>query len=211
LVLVTPDADRTMNTFLGITGSLSEQELVTELIQDSEYVYLEGYLVTSPTGKAAAIKARKIAEGAGVKTSFSLSDPNMASFFKDGLLEIIGDGLDFIFANETEATTMAGSEDLNSAIAYLKTLSKGFAITRGAEGSLIFDGENLLTIPTTPVKAIDTVGAGDMYAGAFLYGITQGMSYERAGKLASISAARIVTCFGARLETAELQALVNQI
>lgn len=211
LVLVTPDADRTMNTFLGITGSLSEQELVTELIQDSEYVYLEGYLVTSPTGKAAAIKARKIAEGAGVKTSFSLSDPNMASFFKDGLLEIIGDGLDFIFANETEATTMAGSDDLNSAIAYLKTLSKGFAITRGAEGSLIFDGENLLTIPTTPVKAIDTVGAGDMYAGAFLYGITQGMSYERAGKLASISAARIVTCFGARLETAELQALVNQI
>ena len=200
-----------MNTFLGITGSLSEQELVTELIQDSEYVYLEGYLVTSPTGKAAAIKARKIAEGAGVKTSFSLSDPNMASFFKDGLLEIIGDGLDFIFANETEATTMAGNEDLNSAIAYLKTLSKGFAITRGAEGSLIFDGENLLTIPTTPVKAIDTVGAGDMYAGAFLYGITQGMSYERAGKLASISAARIVTYFGARLETAELQALVNQI
>lgn len=211
LVLVTPDADRTMNTFLGITGNLSEQELVPEAIQSSEYVYLEGYLVTSPTGKAAAIKARDIAQAAGVKTSFSLSDPNMAKFFKESLLEIIGNGLDFIFANESEATTLAGSEDLNAAIAYLKTLSKGFAITRGAEGSVIFDGENLLEIPTTPVHAIDTVGAGDMYAGAFLYGITHGMSYERAGKLASISAAKIVTAYGPRLETAELQALLSQV
>lgn len=211
LVLVTPDADRTMNTFLGITGNLSEQELVPELIENSEYLYLEGYLVTSPTGKAAAIKAKEIAEKSGVKTSFSLSDPNMANFFKDGLLEIIGNGLDFIFANEAEATTLAGSSDLHTAIAYLKTLSKGFAITKGAEGSVIFDGESLLEIPTIPVQAIDTVGAGDMYAGAFLYGMTHGMSYQQAGKLASISAAKIVTSFGPRLETAELKALINHI
>ncbi|MGL5034220.1 MAG: adenosine kinase [Microcystaceae cyanobacterium] len=211
LVLITPDADRTMNTFLGITGSFSEKELVPTAIQDSEYVYLEGYLVTSETGKAAAIKAREIAEGAGGKTSFSISDPNMAKFFKDGLLEMIGKGIDFLFANEAEALEMANTQNLETAIAYCKTLAKGFAITQGAKGSLIFDGENLLEIPTTPVHAIDTVGAGDMYAGAFLYGLTQGLGYEKAGKLASLSAAKIVTCYGPRLQTEELQSLLNQI
>jgi hypothetical protein len=92
-----------------------------------------------------------------------------------------------------------------------QTLAKGFAITRGSQGSVVFDGEKLLEIPTTPVQAIDTVGAGDMYAGAFLYALTHGLGYEKAGKLASITAAKIVTCYGPRLETAELQALLGQI
>ena len=211
LVLITPDADRTMNTFLGITANLSDKELVPEAIQDAEYVYLEGYLVTSETGKAAAIKAKSLAEAAGVKTSFSLSDPNMARFFKAGLLEMIGSGVDFLFANEAEAMTLADTENLTEAIAYFQTLSKGFAITQGAKGSLIFDGKNLLEIPTTPVQAIDTVGAGDMYAGAFLYGLTQGFSYEKAGKLASLCAAKIVTCYGPRLSTEALQTLLQQV
>jgi sugar/nucleoside kinase (ribokinase family) len=211
LVLITPDADRTMNTFLGITGGFSEKELVPEAIQDSEYLYMEGYLVTSPTGKAAVIQAREIAEANGVKTSLSLSDPNMTNYFKDGLLEMIGNGVDFLFANEAEAGTMAGSEDFKTTLDYCQTLAKGFAITRGAKGSVVFDGEKLLEIPTTPVQAIDTVGAGDMYAGAFLYALTHGLSYEKAGKLASITAAKIVTCYGPRLETAELQALLGKI
>lgn len=211
LVLITPDADRTMNTFLGITANLSEKELVPGAIQNSEYLYLEGYLVTSETGKAAAIKAKAIAEASGVKTSFSLSDPNMAKFFRTGLLEMIGTGVNFLFANEAEATTLAETEDLATAIAYFKTLAKGFAITQGAKGSVIFDGENLFEIPTTPVHAIDTVGAGDMYAGAFLYGLTQGFSYEKAGKLASLCAAKIVTCYGPRLTTEDLQTLLKQV
>lgn len=205
LVMVTPDADRTMNTFLGITGTLSASELVPDALVDSEYLYLEGYLVTSPTGKNAAIKAKEIATQAGVKTSLSLSDPNMASFFKDGLLEMIGDGLDLIFANETEAMKLANTHELDEAIAYLKTLAKRFAITRGANGSIIFDGENLLEIAPVPVQAVDTVGAGDMYAGAFLYGITHGMSYTQAGNLASLAASRIVSRFGARLASEEMQ------
>ncbi len=209
LVLVTPDADRTMNTFLGISAEFSTQELSLEAIADSEYLYMEGYLVTSPTGKEAAIKAREIAKGTGVKTSFSLSDYNMVKFFKDGLLDIIGPGLDFIFANESEALGLAETEDFQVAMDKLKTLSKGFAITRGPKGSVIFDGEKLIEVAAPQVKAIDTVGAGDMYAGAFLYGITHGMNYEEAGKLASKSASQIVTSYGPRLKTEELKALLG--
>lgn len=211
LVFVTPDADRTMNTFLGITGEISERELVPSAIANADYLYLEGYLVTSPTAKAAAIKGREIAQSAGVKTALSLSDPNMAIFFREGLLEMIGTGLDFVFANESEALTISGSEEIESAITYFKTIAKGFAITRGASGSLIYDGENLLEIDPHPVQAIDTVGAGDMYAGAFLYGITHGMGYKGAGNLASLAAARVVSTFGARLQTEEIQSLRDSI
>ena len=209
LVMVTPDADRTMNTFLGISGSLSETELVPGAIADSEYLYMEGYLVTSPTAKTAAIKAREIAQESGVKTTFSLSDPNMVSFFKEGLLEIIGEQIEFIFANESEALKMADTEDFSEAVNYLKSLSQGFAITRGSQGSVVFDGQELIEITPYPVEAVDTVGAGDMYAGAFLYGVTHGMSYAQAGDLASRASSRIVTSYGPRLETETLKELLN--
>ena len=209
LVFVTPDADRSMNTYLGISGSFSQDELVPDAIAESGYLYMEGYLVSSPTGKAAAIRAREIAEAAGVKTTLTLSDPNMVEFFKEGLLEMLGSGVDFLFANETEALKMAQTEDLATAIDYCKTIAKGFSITRGAEGSVIFDGERLIDIDPVAVKAIDTVGAGDMYAGAFLYGISHGMSFAEAGNLASRASARIVTQYGPRLRTEDTQSLLS--
>ncbi len=211
LVFITPDADRTMNTFLGISGSLSVNELDTEALKDSEYLYIEGYLVTSPSAREATVKAKAIAEAAGVKTCLSLSDPNMPKFFKDGLKEMIGDGVDLLFANEAEAMTMADTDNFDQAIAYCKTIAKQFAITRGADGSVIFDGQTLLTIPTDKVKPIDTVGAGDMYAGGFLYGITHGMGYEKAGQLASKAAAKIVTAYGPRLDTPVLQGVLSSL
>jgi sugar/nucleoside kinase (ribokinase family) len=211
LVMVTPDADRTMNTFLGITANFSEAELVPEALIESEYLYIEGYLVSSPSAKAAAIKAREIAASAGVKTALSLSDPNMVEFFQEGLLKIIGSGLDFIFSNEAEALKMAQTNELTQAITHFKTFAQSFAITRGAKGSLIYDGQDILEIDVLPVQAIDTVGAGDMYAGAFLYGLTHQMSYAEAGNLASLAASRIVTRFGPRLETQELKSLVTSL
>ncbi|MEO0946723.1 MAG: adenosine kinase [Cyanobacteria bacterium J06641_5] len=211
LVLVTPDADRTMNTYLGITSSFGPSELDTEAIKSSEYLYIEGYLVTGEDSKAAAVQARQLAQANGAQVALSLSDLNMAKFFKPGFLEIIAEGIDFIFANESEALTMAETEDLGTAIAYLKTLARGFAITLGAKGSLIFDGQSLIEIAPVPVKAVDTVGAGDMYAGAFLYGITHAMSYERSGNLASLAAARLVTNLGARLETSVAQSLLQEV
>ena len=211
LVFVTPDADRTMNTFLGISGDFSDAELIPEAIENAEYTYIEGYLVSGESSKQAAIKAREMAQAAGKKVAFTLADFNMVKFFKPGLLEIIGSGVDFLFANESEALLMADTEDFDTAVDYLKTIAKGFAVTRGAAGSVVFDGEQLISIEPFPVKAIDTVGAGDMYAGAFLYGITNGMSYEESGRLASLASSTIVTTLGARMKTNEVQALLNQL
>ncbi|MEO1691498.1 MAG: adenosine kinase, partial [Cyanobacteria bacterium J06631_6] len=211
LVFVTPDADRTMNTFLGISGEFSDAELVPEAIKSSEYTYIEGYLVSGESSKQAAIKARETAQAAGNKVAFTLADFNMVKFFKSGLLEIIGSGVDFLFANESEALLMADTEDFDKAIDYLKTLAKGFAVTRGAKGSIIFDGEKLIEIKPFPVQAIDTVGAGDMYAGAFLYGLTNGMNYEQAGRLASLASSQIVTTLGARMKTPEVKTLLDKL
>jgi sugar/nucleoside kinase (ribokinase family) len=211
LVFVTPDADRTMNTFLGISSSLSDIELVPEAIANSTYTYIEGYLVTGETSKQAAIRAREIAVSAGQKVALTLSDQNMAKFFKPGLLEMLGTGVDLLFANESEAFEMAGTQDLTSAIEFLKTIAKSFALTLGAKGSLIFDGHTLIEIAPFPVNAIDTVGAGDMYAGGLLYGLTNGLDWATAGRLGSLASAKLVTIPGARMATADLQALLQEV
>jgi sugar/nucleoside kinase (ribokinase family) len=124
---------------------------------------------------------------------------------------MIGSGVDFLFANESEAFEMANTQNLDDAIAYLKTLAKGFAITLGPKGSLIFDGEKLVEIEPYPVKAIDTVGAGDMYAGAVLYGITNGLDWPTAGRLGSLASAKLVTTLGARMATANVRSLLTEL
>jgi sugar/nucleoside kinase (ribokinase family) len=211
LVFVTPDADRTMTTFLGISSSFSDVELMPEAIAESAYTYVEGYLVTGEHSKQAAIKAREIAAAAGQKVALTLSDLNMAKFFKQGLLEMIGPGVDFLFANESEAFEIANTQTLDDAISYLKTIAKSFAITLGPKGSLIFDGETLIEIEPYPVKAIDTVGAGDMYAGAVLYGITNGLDWMTAGRLGSLASARLVTTLGARMQTTDVCSLLSEL
>ena len=203
VVLVTPDGDRTMCTFLGVSGNLSTNELVEEALRDSDWFYTEGYLVTSPAARVASIRAREIAAAARVRTALSLSDPNMVTFFKDGLLEMIGPGVDLIFANEAEAMGMAGTDDLQTAVDYLKTISREFAITRGAKGALVWDGRGLIEIAGNQVEVVDTVGAGDLFAGAFLFGLTHGWDHRRAGDLASAASARLVTTLGPRLPREE--------
>ena len=135
----------------------------------------------------------------------------MVKFFKPGLLDMIGDGVDMLFANESEALLMADTEDLAVAIKYVKTLAKTFAITRGPQGSIIFDGEQVLEIAPHPVEAIDTVGAGDMYAGAVLYGITHGLSWTQAGTLGSMASAKLVTAYGARMGTDALKGVLQTV
>lgn len=211
VVLVTPDADRSMVTHLGITGDISIRELVPDAIRDSEFLYVEGYLCTSPSGRTAACEAKRIAESAGRRTALSLSDPNMVNHFKDGLLEMIGDGVDMLFANETEALDMAGTDDLDQAFDYLKTLAKEFAVTRGHKGALVYAGGNVLEIAPNPVRAVDTVGAGDMFAGAFLYGITQGWDHKRSGDLASAASAKLVTSLGPRISRQEAQGILRSV
>jgi len=209
VVLVTPDSDRTLCTFLGISGGLSTKELVEDALRDSAWFYMEGYLVTSHTARRACVAGKRIAEAAGVKTAISLSDPNMVRFFKPGLLEMIGSGVDLLFANEDEAKGMADTTDLNGAVAYLKTLSREFIITRGSKGALVWDGQTLMDIAPVRVEAVDTVGAGDMFAGAFLYGLSQGWNHQRAGTLASAASAKLVTSLGPRMAAAETRAVLH--
>jgi len=203
LVMVTPDAERTMNTYLGITETFSVDELHLSSIKDSDYLYIEGYLVTSDTGRHAAIEARKIAEENGVKTALTFSDPAMVQFFKDGLKEMVGNKVDLLFCNEAEAMSWADTDNLDAAIDALKQIAETFAVTLGSKGALLFDGKNRVEISPHQVKAIDSNGAGDMFAGAFLYGITHGHSFYEAGNIASLAAARVVSQFGPRLVAAE--------
>ncbi|MEA3412279.1 MAG: adenosine kinase [Pseudomonadota bacterium] len=200
LVMITPDAERTMNTFLGITETLSGDELNREAVRNSGFLYIEGYLVSSPTGRAAAIEARRIAEAAGVQVALTFSDPAMVKYFREGLSEMLGAGIDLLFCNEAEALAWADTDDLNLAVEALRAVSRTFAITRGAKGALLFDGTEFIEIAPHEVHAVDTNGAGDMFAGAFLYGITQGHSWEDAGRIASAASARVVSNFGPRLE-----------
>jgi sugar/nucleoside kinase (ribokinase family) len=209
LVLVTPDTDRTMVTHLGISGRFSGKELVPQAIGESGYYYMEGYLVTEDNARAAAVEGRKIAEGAGVKTAISLSDPNMVKYFKSGLRQMIGGGVDLLFANESEAKGMADTDELDAAVDFLKRIAKQFAVTRGPKGALVYDGRELIEIDAVTVDAVDTVGAGDMFAGAFLYGVTQGWDYRRAGDLAAAGAAKLVTSLGPRISAEQTQAVLR--
>ena len=210
LVLITPDAERSMNTFLGISETLSIEQLDAAAIAAAEYVYIEGYLVTSPTGLEAAVRTREIAEAAGVKTALSFSDPGMVAHFRDGMARIIGQRLDLIFCNEDEALGWANSEDIDVAVAKLKEVARTFVITRGGDGALTFDGQSLAEIPPHKVEAVDTNGAGDMFAGAFIYAISRGEDFPTAGRFASLAAGKIVANYGPRLPAADYRALRSE-
>ncbi len=211
LVMVTPDAERTMNTFLGITESFSIDELHLSALSDSEYLYIEGYLVTSETGRHAAIEARKAAEENGVKTALTFSDPAMVQFFKDGLKQMIGEKVDLLFCNEAEAMSWSETDNLASAIEAMKSVANTFAITLGAKGAVLFDGKKQIDIAPHAIKAVDSNGAGDMFAGAFLYAITHGYSFLQAGNIASLAAAKVVSQFGPRLPPAEHKDILSSL
>jgi sugar/nucleoside kinase (ribokinase family) len=203
LVMVTDDAERTMNTFLGASEALSKREIDKAALVDSEWFYVEGYLVTDEARTLATKVAVETAKASGVKVAISLSDPFVVAVFGDALREVIGGGVDLIFCNKDEAMTFTGTESLEAAAEALKRYTKTYAITDGANGAITFDGNTLNQSKGVEAKAIDTNGAGDMFAGAFLYAITCGKSYAWAASLANDCAARVVAQFGPRLEPSE--------
>jgi sugar/nucleoside kinase (ribokinase family) len=211
LVMVTDDADRTMNTFLGITSTLSTREIDEQAIAESEYVYLEGYLIASDSGFEALKKTKTLADQHDVKTALTLSDPSIVGGFKSRFEEIIGGTIDLLFCNEEEAKIFTGSDELSEAREALKNIARKFVVTQGPNGALIFDGDTFIDIEPYEVSAVDTNGAGDIFAGAFLYGITNGMRYAGAGKLSSLAGSKVVSQYGPRLEKHEMQQLLEQI
>lgn len=204
IVLVTPDADRTMNTFLGATSTFSTSQLSEQALADSEYLYIEGYLVASPTACEAAILARKMAHKHQIKTAISLSDPNMVTYFRQGLIDIIGGKVDILFCNEDEAKLFTEAKDLDQATEKLKQHAHTFVITLGSRGALVFNGNRTAHVLSYKTSVVDTVGAGDVFAGAFLYAISQGHDYLLASELANFAASKVVAKFGPRLSNEEI-------
>ena len=209
LVFVTPDADRTMNTFLGVSADLDSSDIDAKAIKQSNTVYIEGYLASADNTRDAAIEARRIAEARKITTSLTLSDPNMVKFFRESIEAMIGEGVDLLFANEDEAMELAGTDNFADAVQMFKKIARKFAITRGSEGALLFDGIMDFEIRPNKVKAIDTLGAGDMFAGAMLYGLSQGMNFQQSGDLAALASAKIVTQYGPRLQAEQTQELLS--
>jgi sugar/nucleoside kinase (ribokinase family) len=207
LVMVTDDAERTMNTFLGASEALSAREIDQAALVDSEWFYVEGYLVTDEARTLATKAAVETAKANNVKVAISLSDPFVVAVFGDALREVIGGGVDLIFCNKDEAMAFTGTDTLEAAAEGLKQHTKTFAITDGANGAITFDGNIVNQSKGVEAKAIDTNGAGDMFAGAFLYAITSVKSYAWAADLANDCAARVVAQFGPRLEASEFNAI----
>lgn len=211
LVMTSPDAHRTMNTFLGVSSFLSPEHLDESAIKDSSYVYLEGYLVPSPKGLEAIKEAKRIAEKNKVEVALTFSDPSMVKYFSTQMQEIVGASVDLLFCNDEEAMIFTGTSSILEAREKLRQVAKRFVITLGANGALIFDGDTFIQIEPYKVQAIDTNGAGDMFAGAFLYGITHQHSYAEAGKLASLASSRVVTQWGPRLDPAQAKKILADL
>lgn len=211
LVMTADDASRTMNTFLGITSNYSRNEISEDALRDSQYLYIEGYLVTSDNGQDAMRHAKHLAEENGVKTALTFSDPSMVKYFREPMKSVVGASVDLLFCNEEEAMLFTGKNSLKEAREELKRDAKRFVITLGENGAMIFDGDTFIDIEPYKVTAVDTNGAGDLFAGAFLYGITNGRSFADAGKLASLASSKVVSQFGPRLEWHQAKDVLNHM
>ena len=203
LVFVTEDAERSMSTCLGVSDSLNSADINKNVLARSRYLYIEGYLGSSETATNAAIEARQTAENAGVKTVVTLSDPSIVQIFYDNLEKILGNGIDHLFCNEEEALAWAKSDRLDIAITELKDVSKTLNITLGEKGSMFVENGTQHMIPAFPATAVDTNGAGDIYAGATIFGWCQKMDPISAARLGNRAAATLVGKYGARLKSRE--------
>ncbi len=200
LVLVTPDGERTMQTSLGASAGLRVEDIDTDRIAQSHMVYIEGYLFGSPSAAAAAVHAMEAAHEANVTVALSLSDPGMAEHFVDEFKLVTKEYVDVLFCNEHEARFYAGGGTREQALRTAGEDCPLVFMTCGGDGSLAFDGGEILTVPGYSVPVIDTTGAGDIYASGVLYGLTSGRSVAEAGRLGSFASAKIVTQLGPRLK-----------
>jgi len=214
LVMISSDAQRTMLTNLAVSATLTESDINEEQIAASKYIYIEGYLLTGDTTRAAAYRAIELAGKHDVKVAFTASDPFLVNLVRDELIALIEGPVDLLFCNEEEAKSLTHREDPVECAREIHRHAENVALTLGPNGSLLMHEGELIPIEGVDVDAVDTTGAGDMYAGALLYGITNDLSWKAAGHLASHAAARIVGQLGARMERAftqeEFAALTSQ-
>lgn len=202
LIAITPDAERTMSTFLGATKEITIDDIDEDVIASSKVTYLEGYLWDEPNAKEAMKRAVAIARKNDRKVALSLSDAFCVDRHRQEFLNLIKEGVDILFANEAEVKCLFETDNLDQCVEKIKSYADIIAITLGAKGSLVIHGDVIQKIaPVTGIKVVDTTGAGDLYASGFLYGYTHGYNFEQCGKLATLSASEVIQHVGARPES----------
>jgi sugar/nucleoside kinase (ribokinase family) len=211
VILVTPDGERTMNTYLGACQNLTPDDVNPETVRASSIVYLEGYLWDPPAAKEAFRKAVKIAHEAGNKVALTLSDAFCVDRYRDEFLGLMRDGsLDILFANIHELQSLYGTSDADTALAALREENVLGAITRSAEGALIVSRGETKAVPAFPVeRVVDTTGAGDLFASGFLAGLVNNLDLTDCARLGGLAAAEIISHLGARPQ-ANLKELAQQ-
>jgi sugar/nucleoside kinase (ribokinase family) len=199
LILVTPDAQRTMCTFLGASVLLDPSDLDLNLVAKAKVLYLEGYLWDSEAAKRAFIAAAETARANGGQVALSLSDAFCVDRHRDSFLELVDGHVDILFANEMEITSLYKANSFSEAVEQVRGRCRVAALTRSGDGSLLLCGDTRIEIPAYRLgPLVDTTGAGDLYAAGFLYGYTQGLALEQCGHLASLCAGQVVTQLGPR-------------
>jgi sugar/nucleoside kinase (ribokinase family) len=209
IIVVTPDAERTMNTYLGASSLLAISDVDEVAVAEGRVLYMEGYLYDRPEAKLAFRHAARIAHDAGRMVSLTLSDSFCVDRHRDDFLSLVDDDVDLLFGNESELMSLYQTESFDASIAALRKQCPLAAITCGARGSLIVTADEQIAVPVVPVRrVVDTTGAGDLYASGFLFGLTAGMPLADAGQLGSIAAAEVISHVGPR-PLVELRTLVE--
>jgi sugar/nucleoside kinase (ribokinase family) len=212
MIFVTPDAERTMNTYLGACVELTPDDVDPAVVTRAKVTYLEGYLWDPPLAKQAFLKAANLAHGAGREISLSLSDPFCVQRYLTEFQDLVKNHVDILFANEHEITALWETTDFDEAVRLTREHCSLAAITRSAKGSLIVAGPQVIDVPAWPVRqVVDVTGAGDLYAAGFLYGYTQGRDHADSGRIAALAAGEVISHFGARPETPLAELLLQQV
>jgi len=199
LIFVTPDAQRTMNTYLGACVTLGPADVDPALVASAKVTYIEGYLWDAPDAKAAVVKAMDAAHAAGRQVSLTLSDSFCVDRWRDEFLDLVRTKVDILFANESELLSLYQAKSFDDALQAARRDGQILALTRGAKGSVVVRGEEVHVVDAAPVKkVIDTTGAGDLYAAGFLYGCTRDLPLAECARIGGIAAAEIISHVGAR-------------
>jgi sugar/nucleoside kinase (ribokinase family) len=199
-ILVTPDGERTMNTFLGAAQELMPTDIEPAQIEAASIVYLEGYLWDPRSAKEAFVKAATIAHGAGRQVALTLSDSFCVDRYRDEFIELMRKGtVDLIFANEAELHSLYQTSDFDTALKQLQKDIKLGIVTRSEKGCVVASKDGVVSVPASPIqKLVDTTGAGDLFAAGFLFGLVRNAGFENCGKLGALAAAEVIQHIGAR-------------
>jgi sugar/nucleoside kinase (ribokinase family) len=210
MIFVSPDGERSMNTYLGISSDVGPADVSEEVVSNCEFLFLEGYLFDKDPGKAAFRKAAERARLTGARAGISLSDPFCVDRHRDDFRALVSGPLDFFLCNEEELKSLYQTEDLTVALACGAEDCELVVCTRSSEGVSICKGTRRWDVPVVPVKPVDATGAGDQFAAGFLYGLVQGFDLEICGKIGGIAAGEVIGHIGPRPTTSILQMLKSQ-